>query len=158
MPGIFNSAVFNNAIFNVGVEVAAPSATPGHIRRIPGLHRVEDEAEKLARRIREGTIPAPVVPATEVQPAQLVYFKESARLAKAIAKAAAEAAETRAEIVALEAKIAAAHKKRREKLEHDLLLIQQRLTLLAVQESVWREELEAVEIAFIALVVIGVMQ
>jgi len=158
MAGIFNSAVFNNAIFNVGAEVAAPSATPGRVLRIPGLHRVEDEDEKRARRIREGTIPAPVVLATEVQPAQLVYFKESARLAKAIAKAAAEAAAARAEIAALEAKIAAAHKKRRERLEHELLLVQQRLTLLAVQEAVWREEMEAVEIAFIALVVIGVMQ
>lgn len=118
--------------------------TPGRIRRLgKTYYRGEEENEKLARRIREGTIPAPVEPPPAVAPTD-DYAKKSARLAAGIAKLRAESDRHRKEIERLE------RARETAKLRRELLLAQQALQLATVQEAVLLEEMEVLDIAFFA--------
>ena len=126
-------------------------------RHIPGQVRGEKEADKRARRIREGTIPAPRETIEEI-PAKPTYFEESRQLATKIGIARQEIAILRPRIAQLEAglaeeKIKIAVKKRAD-MERALLVAQQRATLLAVQEEVLLEEMTVIDIAYIAAFVL----
>lgn len=126
----------------------------GRIRHLGNLSqtRVEDAAEKLARRIREGTLPAPV---EESKPDQATeYAAKSAKLAQGIAKARAEALTYRAEIERLEQ---AQIKRQTAKLQRELLRAQQALTLATVQEAVFLEEMEVMDIAYVASAVLRIV-
>lgn len=83
------------------------------------------------------------------------YFEQSAKVAQAIAKTRQESIALKSRIAAIEADIQAERIKRtrkeRAKLEHELLLAQQQLTLLTVQEAVLIEEMEVLDIAFFVL-------
>jgi len=151
----FGGAFFGGEFFNTPAPVAALTggAAPP-IRYIGNFSqsRVEDEAEKLARRIREGTIPAPVV---EVKPDQTAeYVAKSARLAQGIAKARAEAQTYRAEIGRLEK---AQIKRQTAKLQSQLLRAQQAHQLACVQEAVFLEEMEVMDIAYVASAVLRIV-
>lgn len=145
MTTAFQSSAFQNNAFQID-DVAA-TATPGRIRRIgiPGQFRdAEDEAEKLARRIREGTIPAPFVP----EPAESVYFREAAKLAAAIARFRADAKASEEAIARLERAQDTA------KAQRALLHAQQALVLARAQEAAMLEEMEVMDVAFLATLAI----
>lgn len=135
------------------VPPISSAATPGF--RIPGQFKVEDEADKLARRLREGTIQPPAAPKEDPLPA---YYRQSARLSQAIVQARAEAAQLKETIAVLERRILAAIADQRERFERQLLLAQQRAAFIAVQEAQLLEEMEVLEIAFIAVVAITTLQ
>jgi len=124
--------------------------------RIPALLKVELDDEKLARRIREGTLKAPVLPA-DTKADFSAYYQKSEKLAAAIAKRRAEAAKLRARIARLEADALAVKAQARAALEHRLLIAQQQLALLAVQEAMLLEEIEAIDVAFFACVALVVV-
>lgn len=135
--------------------VTPPDAlsTPGRIfggLLRPGL-KIEPEEDKRARRAREALEDAPKVKQQVVE-----HYKQSARISQGIAKARAESAALKIRIGQLEAEALEEGIKRtkaeRAKLEHKVLLTQQQLTLLGVQEAVLMEEMEVLDIAFIALV------
>lgn len=115
---------------------------------------------RVARRRLLERDPEPATTAQEPsqQPDHSAYYRESARLAKAIAEARNEASELRLQVAALEAAAAAALDAERARAEHALLLAQQRLLLISVQEAAFREEVEAVDVAFIAVVTLETMQ
>lgn len=132
-----------------GTPAPILSNTPGF--HIPGQFKVEDEADKLARRIREGTIKLPAAPREELGSE---YLRQSERLAEAIVAARAEAAVLRPQIEALERRVLASIADQRTRLEHQLLLAQQRQAFIAVQEAQLLEEMEVLDIAFIAAVAV----
>lgn len=143
-----------NYLSNLGMggggSPVAASATPGFLawaHAIRGRRQREDEQEA-----------ATTAQAPRLQPDASAYYRESARLAKAIGEARKEASELRAQIAALEAAVAAALEAERARAEHALLLAQQRLLLISVQEAAFREEMEAIDVAFIAVVALESMQ
>lgn len=144
MTTAFQSSAFQNNAFQIDSAVA--SATPGRIRRIgiPGQFRdAEDDAEKLARRIREGTvpeIPAPAVP----EPAESVYSREAAKLAAAIARFREDARKAEEAVARLERDQDTARARKA------LLHAQQALVLARAQEAAMLEELEVMDVAFLA--------
>lgn len=147
MPGNFSGGSFSGASGGLSVDAEA-TATPGRVVRNLGLkatYKVEDETEKLARRVREGTIQAPPVPAVvpTISPSDR-YIKKSARLASGISKLRAEADSHREEIAKLERALETA------KVRKALLRAQQALQLATVQEAVLIEEMEVLDIAFLA--------
>lgn len=134
---------------------AAATVTPN----TPGLRRlgrvqvnVEDEAEKLARRIREGTIkPAPVIQSPKDDSA---YFKASARLAQAIATARADAETSRR---AIERYTEQGELLRQSEIvQGKLLRAEQALTLAKVTEAALMEEMEVIDIAYLAVVALSI--
>ena len=138
--------------------VALPDqATPGRILRIPGLFKVEPDEEKLARRIREGTIV--LEPVAEIPRLLDEHFKRAGEVRRGIAVAKAEAAALRdriAEIIAEEGiKRTLAE---RTRIEKELLLAEQQLLLLLTQEAVLMEEQEVIDVAFITLVAYSTLQ
>lgn len=133
------------------VPPISSAATPGF--RIPGQFKVEDEAAKLARRIREGTIKLPDAPKEDPSPE---YYRQSARLSQAIVAARDEVSALRPQIEALERRVLAAIAEQRARLEHQLLIAKQRQAFIAVQEAQLLEEMEVLDIAFIAAVVVTI--
>lgn len=135
--------------------VADSSSTPGKILSGRTLLRpefkVESEQDKRDRRAREALEDAPQAK-TQKQPDLFAYYKQSARIGKAISDARAEAEALKPRIAELEAKASKAQMQAKAKLEKQLLLAQQQLTLISVQEAVLMEEQEAIDIAFIALI------
>lgn len=128
------------------VDTATPGRTlQGRLLRPP--FTVESDEDKRARRAREAAEDAPKA---EKAPDLSAYYKQSARISKAISDARAEADTLRPKIAELEAKAAKA--KLTAKLEKQLLHAQQKLTLISVQEAVLLEESEAIDVAFIALI------
>jgi hypothetical protein len=128
--------------------------TPGRVRHLPKVKGVEreTEAEKLARRIREGTIKAPIEPAPA--PDDSAYFKESARLATAIAAARRDAETSRQ---AIERYTRQAELQRQsEVVQAKLIRAEQALLLAKVQEAVLIEEMEVIDVAFLAHVALKV--
>lgn len=125
--------------------------TGGVRTRLPYQLQVESDADKIARRAREFAQDHP-----KVRPDLDATFRESARISKAISEARAQIAQLRPQIEALEAQIAEERVKRtkaeRAKLEKQLLLAQQKLTLISTQEAVLIEEMEVLDIAFIVLI------
>ena len=144
---------------------AVTTATPGRTLRpgrtfIPGQLTGETNDEKLARRIREGTIvpevapiPLPVVPTAEF------YFKESAKLTAAIERFRADSAAIRQRIAEIEARqqretLMAAERKR---LERRLTLALQELQMAQLQEAIILEQIEVIDVAYLALVTLNVV-
>lgn len=122
-------------------------------RQLDDRPRYESEEDKLARRIREGTIKAPE--AVQLRPTGPDYAVEAKRLSLAIDQARARAEAANKAI----ARIEAVERKRqkdaaRDRLRHELLLAQQALQLAQVQEAVYLEELEVLDVAFIASAVL----
>lgn len=157
MSGNFSGGSFSGAVggFSVDASIAVSStATPGLVR-LPRQVKVEDEADKLARRIREGTIQLPAAP--EPDPL-LEYHRQSAKLAEAVAVARAEAFQLRGQIDVLERRILAAIAEQRERFERQLLIAQQRAAFIAVQEAQLLEEREILGIAYITAVVLVTLQ
>ena len=147
MTTAFQRSAFQNNAFQIDSAVA--SATPGRIRRIgiPGQFRdAEDDAEKLARRIREGTVQE--IQAPEAPEAESVYFREAAKLAAAIARFRADARASEGAIARLELAQDTA------KAQRALLHAQQALVLARAQEAAMLEELEVMDVAFLATVAI----
>lgn len=133
-----------------GTVTQAAQATPG--RRLYPLEarRGETEEEKYARRVREGTIkPKKVV----IEGNDLA--KESAALVIAIAKARADADAAREAIQALKAMRLEAEVQR---VSRDLLRAEQALQLALVREAAMVEELEIVNIAFLAVAALEMTQ
>lgn len=126
------------------ISAQAPAATTsGGLKHIRAQFRgVEDEAEKLARRIREGTLPGPVAPE------KVDYARESARLAIAIARFRSEANAHRDAIAELKAQLRA---EQSAKLEHQILLAEQAYQLAKLQEAVFLEEMEVLDVAYFAV-------
>lgn len=157
MAGAFQANAFQNSAFQTsGVTPTPPpdTNTPGFIRRGARLDRDhrETDAEKLARRIREGTIQAPVLPAPA--PDDSAYFKESARLATAIAAARRDAEASRQAIAFYEQQ--AQLQRQSEAVQAKLLRAEQALLLAKVQEAVLIEEMEVIDVAFLAHVALRV--
>ncbi len=152
MAGNFSGGSFSGAIGGFSVDSVATGGG-GEVRRRHlgslGQFNVESEADKLARRIREGTIQVPIKPKSQDK-----YNAESARLALAISKARSEADTYRQEIERLEK---AQIKRQTAKLQKELLYAQQALQLAMVQEQVFLEEMEVVDIAFVASAVLNVV-
>lgn len=143
-PGNFFGGAFFGGGFFGSIQ---PSLVQGGIKHLRAQFRgVEDEAEKLARRIREGTIPAPVA---KPVPAKVDYAAESARLAVAIQRFRGEAEAHRAEIDRLKAA------ERTAKLDHQILLAEQAYQLAKVQEAVFLEEMEVLDVAYFAVTALG---
>lgn len=155
MSGNFSGGSFSGAVGGFSVD-AIPTGGGGEIRhRIKlGQDRGETEAEKLARRISEGTLPAPFVPVQQDSEQAERYRLESARLALAISMARDDAAAAKAEIERLEQ---AQIKRQTAKLQKQLLHAQQAHQLAMVQEAVFLEEMEVVDIAFVASTVLNMV-
>lgn len=108
------------------------------------LHREREELDLKAQEPRK-------------QPDLSAYHRQSARLTTAILAAQAEVLRLREQIAQLEALAAAAAEAERARLEHQLLLEQQRLILAAAQEAMLLAEIEALDVAFIAVLVVMVL-
>jgi hypothetical protein len=97
-------------------------------------------------------------PAQATKPGRIKeYEHESARIGQQLSQAKAESTRLRQEISRLEAELEADGIRRlaeQRALEHALLLAQQAAILVAVQEAVLLEEMEVIDIAFIAAVVV----
>lgn len=122
--------------------------TPGRIEHVPNLTRgrTEDEDAKRARRIREGTIPAPLVPDDgRLQD----YERKSAKITQALTRLRDESAELRSEISGLEA---SQRKRQTARAQKELTLKVQALQLAQVQEAALLEELEVLDVAYVALI------
>lgn len=123
---------------------AAPAsgATPGFIGRIPGQFRVEDPEEKRKRResYQKKTAEPPVDLTAE-------YRRKSARLARSLLK-------TRGEIEALRAVIAELEAEQTAKAQADLLRKQQAMQLAAIREAVILEQIEVIDVAYVATAVL----
>lgn len=127
------------------VPPAPATNTPGFLGRVRNLderRRYETEEEKLERRIREGTIQAPVEPAPE--PAEAVYSREAIKLSAAIAKFRADARASEEAIARLEKAQDTARARKA------LLHAQQALVLARAQEAAMLEEMEVMDVAFVA--------
>lgn len=134
--------------------VVADSGTAGLLgRSAKEWHRLIDAQREVA--VNSRPLPATVETA---QARHSAYFKQSVKLAAAINERRAEIVKLRARIVRLEAQALAAKIAERAILEHRLLLAQQRMILARAQEAMLLEEMEAIDIAFIAVVAIGVLQ
>lgn len=149
--GFYGRGYYGGGYWGGELAVSVQTNTPGRIRHfgMPGQVRgVENEAEKLARRINEGTIQVPVAPQDQAS----YYAKESLKLTAALAKATADAEASRQAIARLEER---ARLRQTEKAQRELLIAQQALALAQVREAVLREEMEVLDIAFLAAVTIS---
>lgn len=148
-------------MMNVGMFGAEPaaSATPGFRLNLHGLAAVyrgrqPDEEEKLKRWASYFPDKPAVTPSVAERTAE-VYSQKSAKLAAAISRLHVESAQIRQRIAELESQIQsqieAKEAGERARLEYRLLLANQALLLAQVQEAVLIEEMEAVDVAFMAL-------
>lgn len=150
-------------------EQEGQSATPGKVvsgrtftdRTIPQLY-IESPQLRISRpAAKTSKAPASSKAAKKRAPQAIPdkYFERSAAIGKAIVKARSESAVFRKQIAKIEADILAEGIKRtlaqRAKLEHDLLIAQQHLILLATQEAVLLEEMEVIDVAFVAFTVLN---
>lgn len=123
---------------------AAPGATPGFLIRGP-IHagfKVERDEEKQARRAVYETPPQAADQAQpQPDPVARAYYRKSAQLAAGIARLRAEAQQYRARIAELEAA---------QDAEQELLRQRQALLLAQVQEAVFLEEMEVIDVAYFA--------
>lgn len=154
----FFGGEFFGGEFFFGAAPVGPTATPGfptrgRVRDLDERPRYETEAEKLARRIAEGTIRAPVE-LPETAPVADEYRAKSARIVAAISAARADAEASRQAIAAIEAEMT---RREAEWLRGNLLRAQQALQLALVQEAVMLEEMEVLDVAFVATVALGVV-
>jgi len=146
----------------------SPPATPGRTIRggrtiLPDQSRVEDDAEKRARRARDSTsedratqvIVPPLPDATQAAR----YTKESARLVAARNKALAEAAAISARIAETEARQSSEKLRAAERLKLDkrLTILRQELQMAQLQEAVIMEELEVLDVAYVAMIALAMM-
>jgi hypothetical protein len=155
MNGNFSGGSFSGAVggFSVDGVLATDTVTPGRRRHL-GRHqyKVEDDSEKLARRIREGTIKLPPAPPKD----DSAYHLESARLARQISQARQEAAESRSLIADLEA-----HQdllRQSAIVQAKLLRAQQALLKAEIEEAVRLEEMQVIDIAFLAKTALEVIE
>lgn len=130
-------------------EPEASPATPGFISHMGRYPRLESEAEKLARRIREGTLPAPIVAVTVSKDSgdDKKYVKESLRLSTAIARLRGDASASKAEIERLEA---AQRERESEIVARKLMLERQALILAQQQEAALIDEMTLMDITYVA--------
>ena len=151
---------FTIAFVPVPPVVPVAQATPGfqtrgRLPRLETRERIESGADKLARRIREGTLPAPTPHAEpEVEQAQREYAEKSAKIAKAIWRFRGESAQLRVQIARLEA---AQAKRQSAKQAHAITLKQQALALAQVQEAAMIEQMEVLDVAAVAFAVLGMI-
>lgn len=147
-----------------GVDIAVGG---GRVRRfgLPTQTKGETEEERTARRVREGTIPDTgipassdtAIPATETEQRVITadadeYAKKSAKLQTAAARIQGENQAIRAEISKLEAK------KQTAKAEKALLLKRQELVLAEAQAALVAEQLEVIDVAYVASAVLSLLQ
>ena len=150
-------AVIATPTFSVA-PIAPPvdsSATPGFIRRGGLRHdlvRGEDDAEKRARRIREGTLQPEQTEPSAKQARE--YADKSARLAHAIERFRGESATLRLQIERLEA---AQAKRQSAKGQREILRKHQALQLASVQQAALLEQMEVLDVAYVAVIALGVM-
>jgi hypothetical protein len=152
----FFGAHFYGPNYYGSVTSAAPTNTPGWLSYLKYGHKREDEAEKLARRIREGTIQLPPEPVEPAQKDDSAYYRESARMARQIAKARQDAAESRKAIAELEAQ--AELLRQSEISQAKLLRAQQALLKAEIEEAIFLEEMEVIDIAFFAVAALAVIK
>ena len=145
---------------------AVTTATPGRTLRpgrtfIPGQITGETNDEKLARRIREGTIVPEVVQSVTlpVVPTAEFYFKESAKLTASIEKFRAESAAIRKQIAVIEQQqlIETLRAAERKRLERRLTIAMQELQMAQLQEAIILEQIEVIDVAYLALVTLNVV-
>lgn len=141
-------------LMNLGMfgEGAAPGATPGFLIRGP-IHagfKVEPDEEKQARRTAYEMPPQPIdQPQPQADPVARAYYRKSAQLAAGIARLRTEAQQYRARIAELEAA---------QDAEQELLRQRQALLLAQVQEAVFLEEMEVIDVAYFAVMAATVLQ
>lgn len=142
----FGGQFFGGGFFGVLPSIVS-TATPGFHKwlHIPSQIKGETEAAKLARRIREGTLPIPIAPV--VVDAGSAYADKLIKLSAGIARFRADAEVSRKTIARLERE---QRKRQTAALRKKLLHAQQALTLATVQEAVLMEEMEVLDIAFFA--------
>lgn len=118
-------------------------ATPGRVRRHYEEYLERQREKELRARLDE---PAPVQPAE--------YVEKTERIAKAVTRLRDETERYRAESAELRLKIAALETQNRAKAlakaEKDLLLKEQAITLARAQEAALLEEMEVLDIAYVA--------
>lgn len=138
------------------------TATPGFdIRGLAAAFRGgrTDEEEKRRRRASYVAADEPVPATTPPSNATKVYSEKSAKLALAISRLHAESSQLREQIAELEARIQAqVEAQERARLEYRLLLANQALLLAQVQEAVLLEEMEVIDVAYLALFTVMVLQ
>lgn len=147
---------FDLLAFQIDVGLVVQS-TPGRIlypTLLDKRSRYETEAEKLARRISEGTIPRAPEPVRAIPGPSAEYLERSARLAAGIESARLEAERSRAEIASLEERLDLMGQS--EIVEKRLVYAQQALAHARILEAVLMEEMEVVDVAYIAFVGLGV--
>lgn len=124
--------------------------TAGRITHIalPQVRRAETEAEKHARRVRQGTLKAEVAKKTGEPEAALV--DESARVRRAVADIQAQSQQIREEIQRLEAQAARiASARKQAEIARAISLGMQELAMRELQVAVLQEEMEVIDLAFI---------
>lgn len=140
--------------------VVTTTNTPGFIRRIVplGRDRGESDEEKLARRIREGTIvlPQPIATPTAPNDARALartaeYVRESAGLAIALQRLRGEREALLARTAELEAMQIA---RQSAKVAAELLRKRQALQMQAIQEAMVLEQMEVLDVAYCVAVVL----
>lgn len=151
-------------LLNVGGQFVPPpvppvtaTSTPGFpVGRIPSQIRGETDEEATRRRIREGSIPAPSLVSDDGRLAE--YSRKSAKLTAAVARLRDQTAQAEKEARDIKERIAVATRANtRMRLEKDLMLKEQALTLARAQEAALLEELTVIDIAYVAVVAIGMM-
>lgn len=142
MTTAFQRSAFQDNAYQIDALVGN---TPGFTTHLPGRKRHESDEEKLARRVREGTVQLPPKPLTVDSGPN--YAREAKRLAAAIATARADAEASRQAIARLEER---ARLRQTEQARSELLRAEQALQLAVVQEAVFLEELEVLDVAFFA--------
>lgn len=131
----------------------AANSTPGFRRkgRLPNQVRGETEEEKTERRIREGTIPAPVTQPIEIND---VLDKFAPDLSAKQDDLGIRLKAARAEQEVLRLKIQVLEQEKGRKAKQQLLLREQEAQYAALKERLILEEMEAMDVASIAIAVL----
>lgn len=119
--------------------------TPGF--RIPGQVRGETAEAKRERRIREGTIAAERPQEPVQADASAEYVRRSAKLARTLQRLASERQGLQDRIATLEAA-------KTVRAEKQLLKQRQALQMAAIQEAIVLEQMEVLDVAFVAAAVL----
>lgn len=151
-----------NLLPTLGYLSGAPTvaqSTPGRILRPLGQIRVESEADKKLRRIAEGSLPADAPPTDHGRLAE--YTEKSALLAKAVGRLRGETEQYQREATQLRAAIERLREQDKAKLvakaERDLMLKEQALTLAAAQQAALLEEMEMIDVAYVAMIALSMV-
>lgn len=140
-----------------GARAPAAASTDGGVRRVRHMYEPGHFSPKPREEKEERPQPAPQIDGRKLAE----YSEKSAKLASAIeklrtqtAQSTADAAQLRTDIAALEGQNKA---KARAKAEHALMLKEQALTLAKAQETALLEEMEMVDIAYVAVIALGMI-